>query len=123
MIEEPTLPDGVTGTGVNFACKNSLQSPNPIAELKVVWQCHKQVYVIRKNYITPHRNPKIILRALAEPHESFMDTIIRKMRSAPACAARYEIERVARENNIEPSWCSWEFCHSLLLRSGLAPYK
>ncbi len=115
MIEESTLPDGIARTGGSeSSCKNALQSSNPLAQFNAIWQCHKQVQMIRKNHVAPNSNAEITLRAFAEFHECFMNTLIRKMSPAPVGAAGYEIKRAARKDNVEPSRRSREFCHDLV---------
>jgi hypothetical protein len=112
MIEESALPDGVaTSRPFDRPSENPLQSSNPLAQFNVMRQRYNQVQVIRENHVAPNRNAEIIMRAFSKFHECFVNTIIRKMGSAPVGAACYEIERVAQEDNIEPPWCSREFCH------------
>ena len=66
-------------------------------------QRDKQMQMVRENHVAPNRNAKIVLCAVAELHEGFMNKIIRKMRPTSVSAAGYKINWIARENNVEPS--------------------
>jgi hypothetical protein len=115
MIEESALPEVVARSRpFDRPSKNPLQSSNPLAQFNVMWQCHKQVQVIRQNHVAPNGDGEIVPRSFAEFHKCFVNTIVCKMRPASVRAAGDEIERVAREDNIEPTWCPREFCHDLV---------
>jgi hypothetical protein len=75
------------------------------------------VQVVRENYVATNPNAEIILSSFAEFHESFVNTIIRKMRPTPIGAASYEIKWITWENDVESPRGSGEFRHDLLLRS------
>jgi len=79
--------------------------------------------MIRENHVATDGNREIIVGAFTECHERLMNAIISKIRPASVRAAGYEIDGPSWKDYVKSSWSSGKFCHSLLLRSGLAPYK